>query len=204
MPPGAGMFYFLGVLLIELPIAAVRTILRLLFFVLRRVFAVFRLRQFWRAVPLDRKCQFRATVGAFVLVVLGGGILCDAIPCTNWPEVWARPLAGFALLSAGGPVLRPLALRSDGDFLVGRARSLVRRAALLRRGVRNDRAGGSCCGGRAARGVAAGRVDRAAGQTRCAARSAQYGHPMAGFASVRDAHAALTRQGATARPQFTD
>ena len=80
MPPGAGMFYFLGVLLIELPIAAVRTILRLLFFVLRRVFAVFRLRQFWRAVPLDRKCQFRATVGAFVLVVLGGGILCDAIP----------------------------------------------------------------------------------------------------------------------------
>ena len=33
---------------------------------------------------------------------------------------------------------------------------------------------------------------------------AQYGHPMAGFASVRDAHAALTRQGATARPQFTD
>ena len=100
MPPGAGMFYFLGVLLIELPIAAVRTILRLLFFVLRRVFAVFRLRQFWRAVPLDRKCQFRATVGAFVLVVLGGGILCDAIPCTNWPEVWAYGgLAGFALLS---------------------------------------------------------------------------------------------------------
>jgi len=33
---------------------------------------------------------------------------------------------------------------------------------------------------------------------------AQYGHPMAGFASVRDAHAALTRQGSTARPKFKD
>lgn len=99
MPPGAGIFYLLGVLLIELPLAAIRSIFRLLFFVLRRVFGVFRLRQFWRAVPLDRKCQFRATVGAFVLVVLGGGILCDAIPCSNWTEVEVYGgIAAFALL----------------------------------------------------------------------------------------------------------
>jgi hypothetical protein len=31
---------------------------------------------------------------------------------------------------------------------------------------------------------------------------AALGMPMAGFASVRDAHAALTRQGAGARPKF--
>ena len=55
MPPGAGVFYLLGVLLIELPIAAVRTILRLLFFVLRRVFS---LRRFWRSVPIEIKSQF--------------------------------------------------------------------------------------------------------------------------------------------------
>ena len=33
---------------------------------------------------------------------------------------------------------------------------------------------------------------------------AKYGHPMAGFASARDAHMALTRQGAAERPKFKD
>ena len=99
MPPGAGMFYLLGVLFIELPIAAIRSIFRLLFFVLRRVFAVFRLRRFWRAVPLEQKSTFRCTLGSFVLVTLGGGILFNAIPCTNWAEVTAYGgLAAFAML----------------------------------------------------------------------------------------------------------
>jgi hypothetical protein len=100
MPPGAGMFTFLGILLIEFPIAVVRDTFRLLRWLFRRSAWIIRLRQQWRAVPLyPNKSHFRATFGAFGLALLIGASCAGLIPFDNSFALWsALGAAGFCLL----------------------------------------------------------------------------------------------------------
>lgn len=67
-------------------------------FVLVRL--LFRLRQRWRAVPLETKSHCRLSGAAFVLVVLIGASVCRLIPYDKSIEIWgAVAVAGFALLN---------------------------------------------------------------------------------------------------------
>jgi len=92
MPPGAGIFYLIG-LLIALPFALLRDIFRLARWCFRR-------RAQWRAVPLyPTKSHFRATAGAFGLVGLIGASLTGLIPFDTSFAVWVTAgIAGFCLL----------------------------------------------------------------------------------------------------------
>ena len=100
MPPGAGLFTFLGILLIELPIAVIRDAFRLLRWLFRRSAWIIRLRQQWRAVPLyPTKSHFRATAGAFGLVGLIGASVVGLIPFDNSVALWGTlGAAGFCLV----------------------------------------------------------------------------------------------------------
>ena len=62
--------------------------------------ALFRLRQRWRAVPLEIKSQIRLRTATFALVVLIGASVFRVIPYDNSIEVWgALGVAGLALLN---------------------------------------------------------------------------------------------------------
>jgi hypothetical protein len=61
---------------------------------------LFRMRQRWRAVPLEIKSHIRLRTSTFVLVVMIGGSVFRVIPYDNSIEVWcAAGVAGFALLN---------------------------------------------------------------------------------------------------------
>ena len=88
----AGLGELIGWLL-RLPFVLVGCVFRLIGLVLR-------LRQRWRAVPLEIKSHCRLSGAAFVLVVLIGASVFRLIPYDNSIEIWgAVAVAGFALLN---------------------------------------------------------------------------------------------------------
>jgi hypothetical protein len=101
MPPnplGAALGELIGGL-IALPFVLLRDFFRLLAW-------PFRLRQRWRAVPLEIKSHIRLRTATFALVVLIGASVFRLIPYDNSIERWsALAVAGYSLLNLGAGLI---------------------------------------------------------------------------------------------------
>jgi hypothetical protein len=98
---GQDPFYHLGqalVQLLALPFVLLRAVVRL-------VARIFRWRAHWRQVPLQAKSNFRATFGAFVVVLVAGAAAKGFIPLNNslalWPAIGAAGGFGVLYIVAG-------------------------------------------------------------------------------------------------------
>lgn len=102
MPPGAGMIYVIGqlvILLVMIPVYLLQGLAWVAVEMFRLVRWCFRSRAVWRAVPWQAKSRFYGTAGAFGLVLLIGGSVTGLIPLETWLAVWLTAAAsGFCLL----------------------------------------------------------------------------------------------------------
>jgi len=100
MPPGAGLGYLLGLLLIELPVTLIRDL--------------WRLRQRWRAVPLPVKNQMRGAFGGGLVVLCIGAAVAGLPFVDRPPGLWALiGAASLGLLYLVGGVLGSRGARFD-------------------------------------------------------------------------------------------